>query len=348
MFNYFFYYWNIFNIDEKSTSYKVIEYFFEPSIEIQNLIKKYISVRIFSAPAELAMYALVGFYLGLQKTKISSLMISTFCLTNIIFSTYFVLALNLEVYGVALGTLLSSYLTTIVFLIYTKYFIKKKFDIIPKFKKIFIRKKIFKLLYINLNIFIRTLLLTFAFLYFTFQSSKLGVDFLATNAILLQFVILASFFLDAYAFSTESVVGFSIGRNIKKTFLHVVNNCFQLSFFTSLIISIIYLIFYKLFINFLTNLEYIRYLAYGFSFWIILIPPIASFCYQFDGIFIGSSLTAEMRNSMIISLFLFILISDFLVKYFNNNGLWLSLIIFMILRSLTLNFYFSNILKKFK
>ena len=100
--------------------------------------------------------------------------------------------------------------------------------------------------------------------------------------------------------------------------------------------------------EFLTDLEYLRYQIYGYIFWVFLIPPIASFCYQYDGIFIGTSRTAEMRNSMIISVAIYIFISIYLVDHFNNHGLWLSLLVFMILRSLTLRFYFSNILNKFK
>ena len=80
--------------------------------------------------------------------------------------------------------------------------------------------------------------------------------------------------------------------------------------------------------------------------WVILIPPIASFCYQYDGIFVGASQTKEMRNGMIISVIVYIYFSIMLVEVFNNHGLWLSLMIFMIIRSLTLKFYFPNILKK--
>ena len=74
---------------------------------------------------------------------------------------------------------------------------------------------------------------------------------------------------------------------------------------------------------------------------------IASFCYQFDGIFIGASQTAEMRNAMIVSIILFILSSHFLVNNFGNHGLWLALLFFMIIRSVTLNYFFNRILKNF-
>jgi len=159
--------------------------------------------------------------------------------------------------------------------------------------------------------------------------------------------MLASFFLDAYAFSTEAVIGYTIGRRIKKSFLEVVTNSFQLSIFSGLIISLIYLFTFRHIINELTDLDYLKFLTFNYIFWIVIIPPVASICYQFDGIFIGASQTGEMRNAMIISVIIFISSSHFLVNNFGNHGLWLSLLFFMVIRSITLNYYFNNILKKF-
>ena len=163
----------------------------------------------------------------------------------------------------------------------------------------------------------------------------------------MQFIILAAFFLDAYAFSTEGIVGFTIGRKIKNSFLSVVKNSIQISFITALIVSVIYIIFFKQIINIITDIELLRFISYKHFLWVIIIPPIASFCYQLDGIFIGASQTKEMRNAMIISVISFIIISIYSTKYFGNHGLWFSLMSFMILRSLTLKFYFNKILRKF-
>ena len=324
----------------------LIQKFFETSEGLQILIDKYISVRVFSAPAELIIYVLTGLFLGLQKTRISSFLVIFFCATNIIFSAFFVLNLNLDIYGVALGTVVSAYLTIIIFLIYTFFYIKKNFNIIPRFTRLLIRKKIFRLLNINFNILIRTILLTFSFLWVTYQGSKLGEEFVAINAILIQFIALASFFLDAYAFSTEGIVGFTIGRRSRKSFLMAVSNAYKLSFVTGVFISIFYLIFYKTIINSLTDLDYLRFLSYSYVIWVIIIPPVASFCYQLDGIFIGASQTADMRNCMIISVFLFILFSLYLIENLHNHGIWLALLFFMIIRSLTLNFFYPKILNK--
>jgi len=106
-----------------------IQYYFNTSIETQKLIDSYINVRVFSVPSELAIYILVGFYLGIQKTKISSLLIVTLSVLNVVFSSILVLSYNLNVFGVALGTLFASYITVIVFSLFTYNYIIKKFKI---------------------------------------------------------------------------------------------------------------------------------------------------------------------------------------------------------------------------
>ena len=327
-----------------------INQIFTTSIQTKVLIDEYISIRVFSAPAELIIYVLVGFYLGIQKTFISSLIIIISSLLNIFLSIYFVRELNLNVTGVALGTLVAFYITVIIFSIYSYFFILKRFKIIPRFnnKNIFNHKRLFKLLNINLNIFIRTILLTFSFFWITYLGSTLGEEYVAINSILIQLIFISSFFLDAYAFSTEGIIGYSIGRKSEKMFLSSAKSSIILSFTTGLIISFAYLIYAKEIINLITDIEFIRYLSYKYLLWVIIIPPIASFCYQLDGIFIGATQTKEMRNSMIVSVVIYIILSIFLTQELHNYGIWFSLLLFMILRASTLHFYFPRILKKFK
>ena len=324
-----------------------VEFFFKVSEETQQLINQYVSIRIYSAPAELTIYVLAGLFLGLQKTNVSSLLISIFCFGNAILSTILVTVYDLEILGAALGTVISAYASVIIFLIYAYLTLRDKISIRLNRSKIFNTKKLLTLFNINFDIFIRTIFLSFSFLWVTYQGSKLGENFLALNTILMQLIMMAAFFLDAYAFSTEAVVGYTIGKRSKKSFLEVVKNAFQLSFLTAIIISTLYLIFFETIISQLTDLEYLRYISLSYIVWILIIPPIASFCYQFDGIFIGASQTADMRNGTIVSVILFILSSEFLISIYGNHGLWLSLLFFMIMRSISLNYYFKNILRRF-
>ncbi len=327
----------------------VLSQIFATSALTKNLINDYISIRVLSAPAELICYVIIGFYLGIQRTFISSLLIIILSLLNIVFSIYFVKELNLDVSGVALGTLLASYITVISFSVYTYYFIIKKFKVIPRFgsRSILNYKKVFKLLNINFNIFIRTILLTFSFFWVTYLSSTLGEEYVAINSILIQLIIISAFFLDAYAFSTEGIIGYSVGRKSKKMFLSAVKNSIILSFLTGTIISLFFLFYAKEIINLITNIEFLRYLSYKYLLWVILIPPIASFCYQLDGIFIGATQTKEMRNSMILVVAIYVVLSIFLTQELHNYGIWFALLSLMVLRASTLHFYFPKILKKF-
>ena len=328
----------------------ILDKIFDTSIQTKKLINNYISIRVFSAPAELIIYVLVGFFLGVQRTFVSSCLIIILSILNIAFSIYFVKELNLDVSGVALGSLLSAYITAIVFLIYTYFFIIKKYKVIPRFitRNIFNYKKLFKLLNINFDIFIRTIMLTFSFFWVTYLSSTLGEEYVAINSILIQLIVISSFFLDAYAFSTESIIGYSIGKKSEKMFMTTVKNSIILSFATGLAISVVFLMFAKNIVNLITDIEFLRFLSFKYLLWVIIIPPIASFCYQLDGIFIGATQTKEMRNAMIISVIVYVSLSIFLTQELYNYGIWFSLLLFMILRASTLHYFFPKILKKFK
>ena len=328
----------------------IIFQIFAVSPETNSFIKDYISIRVFSAPAELIIYVLVGFFLGIQRTFISSVLIITLSLLNICFSIYFVNVLGLNVKGVAFGTLMSAYITVLLFSVYMYFYIIKRFKVIPRFvlKKLLNFKKLFKLFNINFNIFIRTILLTFSFFWITYLGSTLGEEYVAVNSILLQLIFISSFFLDAYAFSTEGIVGYSIGKKSSKMFINTVKNSLILSFITGVLISIFFLFFAKEIINLITDLEFLIFLTYKYLIWVIFIPPVASIAYQLDGIFIGATQTKELRNAMIVSVFIYLFLSVFLTKQLHNYGIWFSLLLFMILRASTLHFYFSKILNQFR
>ena len=209
-------------------------------------------------------------------------------------------------------------------------------------------KKIKDIFNINLNIFIRTILLTFSFLWFTYLGTQIGENYVAANAILINLVFLSAFILDAYAFSTEGIVGYSLGKKDLNLFKNIVKNSFILSSISGLIISIIFFFTNNLVINLMSDINEIRELSSSYAVWLIILPVISSFCYQFDGIFIGASQTKELRNAMIFSVFSYLLISILLIKFLFNTGIWISLCIFMILRAVSLFYYLDKIYLRFR
>jgi len=329
-------------------------YIFKLSINIFDLsdvtrkfYKDYFQIRIWSAPGELTLYIITGLFVGLQKTKISSLAVGLFSILNIILSIIFVTKFDLNIKGVAYGTLFSALIISISFLIYTFWYLNKMSRIKIKVAALIDLNKIKNIFNINLNIFIRTILLTFSFLWFTYLGSKIGEDYIAANAILINLVFLSAFILDAYAFSTEGMVGYSLGKNDVNLFKKIVKNSFILSSITGLIISIIYFLINNFVIQLMSNIHDIKNLSSSYAVWLIIMPLISSFCYQFDGIFIGASQTKELRNAMVFSVLSYVIISLLLSNLLGNTGIWVSLCLFMILRALSLYFYLDRIYLRF-
>ena len=319
---------------------------FELSDETTKYFKEYFELRIYSSFGELTIYIITGLFIGLQRTTVSSVVVGFFSITNILLSLLFVVYFDLDVQGVALGTLVSSTLTSIIFLCYTFFELQKFTSIKINLEKIFNLKKITKLFNINFDIFIRSAFLTFSFLFFTYLGNTISEDVVAANTILLNLIMLSAFILDAYAFSTEGIVGYSIGSKNRSLLTSVIKNSFILSATTGLLISIIYLFGKNHFISIMTDLPDIKNLSLSYSYWVVLIPFISSFCYQIDGIFIGASQTKELRNAMIVSVSIYIVCSLFLVDILGNSGLWISLSIFFGLRALSLFFYLPRIYRR--
>jgi len=319
---------------------------FDLSNQTSKHFKEYFEIRIYSSFGELIIFIITGLFIGLQRTTLSSVVVGFFSITNIVLSLIFVIYFDLDVRGVALGTVISSTLTAIIFLSYTFFELQKFTSIKINIAKIFNLKKIQKLFSINLDIFIRSALLTFSFIFFTYLGNSISEEVVAANTILLNLIMLSAFILDAYAFSTEGIVGYSIGSKNKKILMNVIKNSFILSATTGLLISIIYLLGKNHFISIMTDLPEIKNLSMSHSYWIVIIPFISSFCFQFDGIFIGASQTKELRNAMIVSVGIYIVCSLFLVDSFDNTGLWLSLCIFFIARAITLFVYMPRIYQR--
>ncbi len=319
---------------------------FDLSNDTEKYFKAYFDIRIYSSFGELTIFVITGLFIGLQKTKTSSVVVGFFSVTNIIFSLFFVLYFNLNVTGVALGTLASSTLTSFIFLIYTFFELKKLTNINFDIKKIYNVKKIQNIFNINFNIFVRSFLLTFSFLFFTYLGNSISEDVVAANTILFNLIFLSAFILDAYAISTEGIVGYSIGSKNITLLRNVIKNSFMLSTSSGLLISLLYFFGKNHFISLMTDLPNIEAISLSYSYWVVIIPFISSFCYQFDGIFVGASQTKELRNAMIISVCIYVISALYLVSNFGNLGLWISLCIFFIARALTLFVYLKRIYKR--
>ena len=192
-----------------------------------------------------------------------------------------------------------------------------------------------RMISVNGDIFIRTICLVFAFGWFTAQGAKAGDTILAANYVLLQFIMFASFFLDGFAHAAETLVGSAIGAQRRKQLTESVTVSTQLAGATALALTTVFVVFGGLAIDTLTSIEEVRAAARTYLLYAAAIPIVAVWCFQLDGIFIGATRGADLRNMMIISLAVYLALWVALTP-FGNHGLWIAFLSFFITRGITL------------
>lgn len=320
---------------------------FHSSNDVESIAQQYFFIRIFGAPATLILFALIGTLIGLGKTK-QLLVIQLFLNgLNIILDYVFAALLNMGVSGIALGTLLSEWITVFfagiwVFRLVWQKHLREKLQL----STIFGWKNIQKTLASNSNIFIRTFLLLFSFYWFTDQSAQFSADVLAANHLLLLIISFSAFFIDGFAFVTESIVGQAIGEKKSSNLNKAICYSTELSFITSLLLGIFFYLIGANFISALTDLDTVRVLAIQFLPFACIYIFLSFAAFQLDGIFIGATQTRAMRNASIISAGIFLGVSFPLIDTAENYGLWIAFIIYVVLRAMTLLFYYPAISKE--
>lgn len=315
---------------------QISSFLLDGSDEVKTLAISYFYVRIWAAPANILLYSLNGWFVGMQNTKIPMFIAILINVCNILLSILFVIVLNQNVVGVALGTVIAQYCglsLAIILLIknYKSYFIKIKKEILFDFNKI---KRFFK---VNTDLMIRSFLLMISIAFFTNQSANLGDDILAINMILLQSFYVFSYFTDGFAYAGEALVGRYIGSKDNDNLKKVIKLLLLWGFSISIPFSILYGLFPSTFVRIISNNPDILSQIKPYYIYMTIIPVITFAAFIWDGIYIGATASKAIRNTMIISsIFIFIPIWYFLTPSLGNHGLWIAFLCFMITRGLVM------------
>ena len=308
----------------------------EASPQVELFARKYFYVRIYAAPATLGLYALTGWFLGMQNARYPMIITVVVNLINVALDAYFVMILKMDAEGVALGTLIAQYLGLILglFFLFRKY---PKFIRRFTFAQVTKKAELTRFFKLNSDIFIRTLMLIFTFSFFTAKSAEFGDSILAANSILIQLWMVFSFGIDGFAFAAESIVGKFVGAKDTRKLKQAIRLIFIWGTGLGFGFSIVYFLFDQYILALFTNQNDIIQLALQFMGWTIIAPVINSFCYIWDGIYIGATASKAMRNSMILATIGFFIPAYYLgVNWMGNHGMWLAMILFMIVRGFSL------------
>ncbi|SDM37573.1 multidrug resistance protein, MATE family [Franzmannia pantelleriensis] len=304
------------------------------------LAREYAQIRILSAPAVLANYAILGWFLGQQNARVTLAILVLTNSVNIVLDLLFVVGLGMTSDGVAWATVIADYTA----LAFGGWLVLRQLRLLDgRFlrQRLLVLSAYAELFQVNSHLFVRTLGLLFAMAFFTAQGASQGDTVLAANAVLLQFIMLTSYALDGFAHAAEALVGRSVGRRRWDEFGAAVRAAARFSLIAAGTASLAFLLGGQALIALLTDLPEVRATAAQYLPWMIFMPLLAVWSYLLDGVFIGATATREMRNSIFIALAAYLPLW-WLTQGLGNHGLWLAFTAFTLVRSAMLGGYYLH------
>jgi MATE family multidrug resistance protein len=265
---------------------------------------------------------------------------------NLFLDILFVSYLGWDSSGVALASAISDYIAAIAGLWLLREYLQIDWvNLKNTLKALYEVSALRALFVVNGNLFIRTMLLTSAFFYFTSQGAQFGVATLAANAILINMFQTMAYGLDGFAHAAEALAGGAYGAKNRPAFVQSVKSSSLWAGIMAVLLVLLYALIGSWVIELMTVNAEVVVLAGEYLPWLIFAPLITVWSYQFDGIFIGATETKAMRNTVGISLAVYVAISLLLIPLMGNHGLWLSLLVFMLVRVVTLGVVYPKLLR---
>lgn len=305
------------------------------SAEVKEIAKVYFYTRIWAAPAAILLFVFSGWFIGLQNAVYPMWIALTVNIVNVFASYILVTYFGLQARGIALGSVIAQYsgllLCGILFL--------KKYRWVFhyfKLKEVLVVQHIKDFLNVSGAIFFRTLLIVIVFTFFTSSSAGMGDDVLAANGALIQFLFLFSYFSDGFANAAEALVGKFYGAKDRLMLGKSIKRLFMWGLATAILFTILYYFAGERLITFFTPNPEVVAVARPFLVWIIILPIMSFATFILDGIYIGVTASRAMLITMFISTaFFFFLPFYLLLPIVGNNAIWISMLSFMLCRSIS-------------
>ena len=306
----------------------------QPSAQLNELTRSYFHIRLLGLPAALANYALIGWLLGSQNARAPMAIMLATNLLNALLAIVFVLGLDWGISGAAQASVVAEYSGMLLGLWLTRRALGQ-FPGRINWRALRHWLNWRPLLALNRDILIRTLALHLVFFLVTLQGTRLGDSTVAANALLINGLMLSAFALDGLANAVEALCGHAIGARDGLALRRTLVVTGGWSLLLSGLFAMLLLLAGQAFINLQSDIPSVRNLAYSYLPYLAALPLLSVSSYLLDGLFIGATRAREMRDAMLLAVGLSLPLA-WLLKDLGNHGLWLALLAFMLLRSLTL------------
>ncbi|CAN5193410.1 MATE family efflux transporter [soil metagenome] len=296
---------------------------------VTSAARSYFFIRLWSAPLMLGNYVILGWLVGQARTGIALTLQVGINLINMALTALLVLQFDFGIAGAAIATVSAETVGFTAGLIAIARLPGRRLDL-PR-AILFDRARLLKLFAVNRDIMIRTAALIAAFLFFTAQGARAGDLTLAANAVLNNFVMIGSFFLDGLATAAEQLCGQGFGARNRAQFTRAVRLVIGWSTAFGVGVTLLFAVTGPALIDLITTSPEVRLAARQFMWLAALAPASGVLAYAFDGIYIGSAWARDMRNLMLLSLALYFG-AWVLLAPLGNTGLWLSFLVFLLSR----------------
>ena len=304
------------------------------SAEVEGLARQYLEIRIWGAPATIGLYAVTGWLIAMERTRGVFLLQIWMNGLNIVLDLWFVLGLGWGVEGVATATLIAEWsgLALGLWLCGSAFAGDQWHD----WARIFDRLRIKRMMQVNGDIMVRSVLLNLSFTTFLFLGADLGDVTLAANQVLIQLLQMTAFALDGFAFSAEALVGGAVGARDPARLRRaaIVSSYWGVGF--SVALATVFWWGGPALIDLMATAPQVRETARHYLIWVALAPLISVASFMFDGIYIGATWTRDMRIAMIQAVGIYVIALVIFVPVLGNHGLWLALMVLNIARAATL------------
>lgn len=304
------------------------------SAEVTAATAEYFQIRVLSSPFALVNYAILGWFIGLGRAGTGLMLQLLLNGLNMALNATFVLVLGWGIAGVAWGTVIGEAVTAVAgaWLAWRALGPQAR---IP-WSAVVEKAGLLRTFAVNRDIMIRSFSLLLAFAMFTSAGARQGDVILAANAILMNFFLLGAYFLDGLATAGEQLAGRAIGARHRPAFRRAVSLTIGWGFAVAAAASLTLYLFGAMFIDLLTTSPEVRIVARVYLVWAALTPLLGVLAFQFDGVFIGATWSDDMRNMMLVSLAVYVVVWLVATPVLGNHGLWLALAVFLVVRGLTL------------
>ena len=317
------------------------EHLFAPTAEIAAEYRQFVALRLLGAPAALASYVVLGWLLGLQDARRPLYVMLATNGLNVVLAVTLVYGLGLATAGVALASVLAEYAGLLLGLALIRDRWRRRGGW-PGWASVLVGRDLRRLLAVNRDLFLRSLMLETVFLAFSALGSRQGELVLAANAILLNFFTAASFGLDGFAHAAEAMVGRAVGARDRAGFADAVRAGFVNAALLALVMTLAFALAGPGLVRLMTGLAEVRAEALVYLPWAVAMPAVAVWAFLLDGVFFGATRTAELRNGMALALLLFALAAAILLPSLGNHGLWLALLLFLAARGAILGMIYRR------